>query len=100
MADEQLVAIVSTEGAIKRAVRQIRESLSRADEGSEFYFTIEASGRIQEGEVKLEFGLAESSYGTKVKGFSIQPVVDEYLRRHGWEKVNAPKAISFDKVAS
>jgi hypothetical protein len=96
--EENLVAIVSLEGAIKRAVKQVRRALRNADEGSEFHFRIYAYGRVQDGETRLEISLADSPYSSSgaVTGHSIQPVIDEYLRRHGWDKLNAPLAISFD----
>ena len=97
MNDENLVAIVSTEGAIKRAVRQVRAALRGADQGSEFEFEIHAKGRVQEGEVKLSFKLADGYYaGVSVTGNSVQGVLDEYLRRQGWTKRNAPLAIAFN----
>jgi phosphoglycolate phosphatase-like HAD superfamily hydrolase len=95
--DDNTVAIVSLEGAIKRAVKQVRKALRNASEGSEFHFRIYAHGRVQEGETKLEISLADSGYSSGVvTGNQIQPVIDEYLRRHGWDKLNAPLQISFD----
>ena len=99
--DEQTVAIVSTEGAIKRAVRQVRAALAAANLPADFNFRVEASGRVTDGEVKLAFRLGPDGYSSgAVEGNSIEPVVSEYLRRHGWKKVNAPLAISFQEVPS
>lgn len=93
------VAIVSFEGALKREIKRIRTELLKAEDLSSFSFTITASGRLHDGEVKLKFALAESTYGEgRVEGDSIQPVLDELLRRHGWEKIHSPKALAYEKV--
>lgn len=104
MSDEHTVAIVSFEGAIKRAVKGLRQRLlPAADKGllpsNEFRMEIKAQGRIQDGEIKIEFILCRDIYGSDpVKGNSLEAVTEEYLRRAGWQAVNAPIAISFTKV--
>lgn len=100
MQDEHMIAIVSFEGAVKREVTRLREKLKPAAEkgvlsGNEFSFIVKASGRILDGEVKLEYKLSKSFYESDaVVGNSPSAVSDEFLRRAGWEKVNAPLAIS------
>jgi len=100
MQDEHLVAIVSFEGAVKREVTRLREKLKPAAEkgvlsGNEFYFIITASGRILDGELLLKYSLQRNSYEyNPVAGNSPNAVTDEFLRRAGWEKINAPLAIS------
>ena len=97
--DEHTIAIVSFEGAVKREVTRLRSKLKPAAEagiitGNEFKFKIECSGRIVDGEMKLEYELS-GVYGLHaVKGNSPNAVLDEFLRRQGWEKVNAPLQIS------
>ena len=95
--DEHLVAIVSFEGAVKRAVARIRAQLAGAANsnilpGNEFHFIVKANGRILDGEVKLSFSLNPNGWDDPrtVTGNSMQGVVDEYLRRAGWNAVNAP----------
>jgi hypothetical protein len=38
--------------------------------------------------------------GDAVSGRSLAPVVDEMLRRHGWQKQNDPLAIAYERVPS
>ena len=101
MSKEHLVAIVSFEGALKRESKRIRKELSKVETLSEFKIDIEISGRVHDGDVKLEYALSRSAYGSgKVTGDNIQAVLDEFLRRNGWEAVHAPKAIGYEKVTS
>jgi hypothetical protein len=97
-AQEHMVAIVSFEGAIKREVKNIRQRLADADIGSEFNLTIQASGRVQDGDVKITYKLAKDTYSTAVEGNSLTPTTDEYMRRMGWNSANAPKEISFQEI--
>lgn len=97
--DEQMVAIVSFEGALKREIKRLRERLANANIGSEFRLDIEVTGRVQEGEVKVTYKLSQGSYGQNAtEGNSLAPTLDEFMRRYGWNSVNAPKAISFQDV--
>lgn len=104
MQDEQLVAIVSFEGAVKREVKRIREGLKPAAEAgiissNEFTMTVKATGRVLDGEVKLIYSLSTNYYNSEaVEGNSLSEVVAEVLRRKGWQKVNKPLSISFDKA--
>lgn len=98
---EHTVAIVSFEGALKREIKRVRNKLKLTEEVSEFNLTIVAKGRVNDGEVKLSFGLAPSVYGgSVVEGRELNAVVEEFLRRHGWHKKNDPVAISYEKVPS
>ncbi len=97
--EEHQVAIVSFEGALKREIKRIRQELQKCDDLSSFNLTITASGRLHDGTVKLKFSLAPDDYGYGgVEGDSINPVLEELLRRHGWEKVHSPKALAYEKV--
>lgn len=99
MPPEQHVAIVSFEGAINREIKAIREGLRQTDLTS-FKFEIEAAGRVEDGEIKVEYSIREGEYGDKIKGSNIRECLNEMLRRHGWKKHNAPKAISYNSVPS
>lgn len=100
MSEEHTVAIVSFEGAIKREVKRIRERLKPAAEliGNAFQFEIQARGRILDGEVKLEYTIAGLYGENKVEGRDVNSVLEEYLRRSGWNAVNKPLEIAFDKL--
>ena len=95
MSIPEQVAIVSLEGMIKRAAIDVKRQLEGAKAGSEFKLTIEAKGRVHDGELKIDFGLADNDYsGPQVRGNRLGPVVEEFIRRNGWAKSHAPLQIS------
>jgi hypothetical protein len=99
--DDHTVAIVSFDGAIKREIKRLRERLRLCEGLSEFSLEIEASGRVLDGDIDLSYSLSKSSYGAgKVSGDKLDAVLDEFLRRNGWEKLHAPKAIGYHKIPS
>ena len=98
--DEHTVAIVSFEGAIKREIKRLRNQLKQDETLSEFRLIIEASGRVNDGEVRLSYTLDQKFGLGKVEGNSLQAVVYEFQRRRGWSKTNAPKALAYEKVPS
>ena len=58
-------------------------------------FDVEVEGRVHDGDVEVRFRLGEC-YGEKQAiGNRLGPVLREYMRRHHWEKENAPLCISF-----
>jgi len=95
---EHHVAIVSFEGALKREIKRIRNELKNCEDFAHMIFKIEADGNVNSGNIKLTYQLC----GPKavVTGDSIQAVLDECLRRHGWEKIHAPKALSYERIPS
>lgn len=57
---------------------------------SYFNFTLNIKGRTASGDVKFEASLSNSEYGSgEVKGNSVDAVVEELLRRNGYEKKHA-----------
>lgn len=101
MSDEHRVAIVSFEGALKREIKRIRDKIKKTEKMNAFKLTITASGRVNDGDVKLVFSLATDEYGSDaVKGRELNAVVDEQLRQLGWKEVNAPIAIGYEKIPS
>jgi len=97
--EEQTIAIVSFEGAVKREVKALREAIQLCDSVSYFYLNISASGPVNDGEVKIEYRISDSSYGSGgVEGNNVKECLAEFLRRHGWDRVNKPKAISYDGI--
>ncbi len=96
---EQTVAIVSFEGAVKREARAVREALKTCDSISGFHMEIVASGPINDGEVNIVYKLCPNSSGyDAVEGSSVKECVAEMVRRHGWDLMNKPKAISYQEV--
>lgn len=97
MANEYL----SCEEAFKAAIKIIRQELADRNIGSSFRFAIEASGRVQDGEVKVAFKLDSLFYPTQdVTGDSILAVLEEYLHRHGWNVRHAPLTLDYTPVQS
>lgn len=72
-------------------VEHVRERFAEANIGS-FCLTIKASGRTMtdRDEVKIEYNLTDSEWGSGVKGNSLEAVIVEQMRRHGWDKSHAP----------
>jgi hypothetical protein len=97
--EEQTVAIVSFEGAVKREVKAIRAALAVCETISYINLTIDINGPV-DGDVKIEYKLSKSSYGTGVTGSNIRETLAEFLRRNGWDSTNKPIAISYDGVPS
>lgn len=84
------------EAAFKAATKALRKKLADCDMGSEFKFGIEASGRVQGGEVRITFSLRQNYYsGATVEGNGIYSVMQEYLRRHGWEATHKPLELEY-----
>jgi hypothetical protein len=80
----------SIERDFAETVAQVKHALSVADE-SHFVLRLEASGRTHDGTVEIKISLGK--YGSEVEGDSVEAVVDEYLRRNGWNKRHAPLAL-------
>ncbi len=79
--------------ALKDVVESIRKVLDDYDIPN-MQFEISVSGRTQ-GDLKIEYELSEL-YGTNsVKGRSAIVVLDEFLRRRGWNIRNAPLSLSY-----
>ena len=96
--DEHLVAIVSFEGALKREIKRVRRELAKLDSLPYMRLVIQASGRLHDGDMKLTYSLSDEYSIDTTKGDAIQPVIDEFMRRHGWQAIHAPKAIGYSKV--
>jgi len=77
--------ITQFEAAFIKEQYRIRKTL--ADHNvSNFYFSASADGRTMTGDIKIEFKLGKQSYSEIVKGNSVDAVLDEFLRREGFEK--------------
>lgn len=78
------------------ATNYVRSRLAEANIGG-FHFEITSSGRTMtdKSEVKIVYQLNDRdySYGSTVEGNSLEAVVDEVLRRNGWQKAHAPLAL-------
>ncbi len=72
--------------------KSIREQLSECETLARMDFTIAVEGRVSGGDLEVTFGLGE--YGREVVGNSVDAVVAEYLRRHGWQRHNNPLCIA------
>lgn len=76
----------------RAAVSHIREMLGNADVGG-FHFTIKASGRTMtdRSEVQIVYKLGDSEWGANsVEGDTLENVLSEMLRRHGWNEAHKP----------
>jgi hypothetical protein len=101
MSEEQTVAIVSFEGAVKREARRLKEALEKANLGGGFELHIRVSGPINEPSLKISYTLGDDTFsGVTVTGDSSQAVLDEFLRRKGWKANHDPKAITYRDPSS
>jgi len=83
------------EQSVIALVTAVRDDLKTVDSLSSFTFSVDISGPVHSGDVNIEYKICKGSYGTDVIGNRIQPVLDEFKRRHGWTKDNKPLCISF-----
>jgi len=74
------------------ATQHVRERLGEANI-SAFHLEIQSKGRTLTGEFLTTYILANEYYSDKVAGDTLPAVIDEFLRRKGWETRHAPKAL-------
>ena len=79
--------------AIAEAIADVQQELVDKEIGGSFRIDIEVSGRINDGEVLVEYRVGDCYGSNNPKGARLAPVVSEYLRRRGWNKANAPMAL-------
>lgn len=82
--------------AFRDAVETVRLILGDMDIGN-FRLEVVASGRTMtdRNEVKIELRLSDTYYGDNtVKGAKLDKVIEEFGRRNGWNKANAPLALA------
>src|SRR5438445_12049657 len=81
---------------VKEMAAYVRNELQEIEDISSLQFDIDISGRLHDGELKIEFKLG-SSYGVggQVKGGDLEAIVREYKRRFGWDQRNKPLELSF-----
>lgn len=82
------------EGFIKDKMIELRERFANID-WHHMHVEIVVAGNTH-GDLKIEYRVSEGTYDRKAEGFSLEPVVDEIVRRHTWDKRNAPLAIGYD----
>lgn len=75
------------------AITELRSRLDKANIGSSFRLDIEVSGRISGGDVLVSYRLGHSYGSANPTGARLSPVIDEFLRRNGWDETNAPLAL-------
>lgn len=81
---------------IKELAIHVRERLSNVESIHSVYFSIDVSGRVHDGDLEVKFEVGSPySEGGRVKGAQLEVVLDEYMRRFGWDKRNQPLCISF-----
>jgi hypothetical protein len=85
-------SLTALERAVRAAVLEVRSRLQQCEDLPSFELEIKAQGRVHEGEIEISYNL-EGRYNDVVRGGRLTPVVDEFARRHGWNKINAPICI-------
>ena len=86
---------INEEKVIINIVQLIRGELQKIETLNGFEFEIKAEGRVHDGDVKITFRL-DSHYDSYVcvKGNSIAAVLQEFMRRHGWNSRHSPLLIT------
>lgn len=80
------------EQVVEHKVKAVRERMRNHD-ASEMYIEVRVTGRVQTGDLKITYCFGE--YSGRVEGNELDKVIEEYMRRKGWDEVNAPIAISY-----
>lgn len=84
-----MTQLTQAEASFVKEQYRVREILASHDISS-FYFEMSASGRCSSGDVKVTYKLGENSYQDYVEGNSVDATLQEFLRRKGYTKANAP----------
>ena len=84
-------AMSKLEDAFVDAVTQMRDRVAELeDPPSYFDMEISANGRVLDGELEVMFKFDPGSYEKSTKGGNLAATFDEFMRRYGWQKRNAP----------
>jgi len=79
------------EDRLIEAVKYMRDQMSELeDPPSYFDFDINVNGRTLDGDIEIIFTFNGGSYDKQTKGGNLENAFDEYKRRYGWAKRNAP----------
>jgi hypothetical protein len=77
------------ENALIYAVKQMREDIANLEDPPSYLnFNIEVDGRVLDGDLEIKFSFDGGSYKSVTRGGNLANVVDEYLRRYGWNSKN------------
>ena len=87
-------SFVKLQNAVAESGNVVRDYVGQADVGS-FELTITVSGRTMtdRDETKVEYRLGPQYGSQSVRGSELGPVLDEFLRRNGWDLRHAPKTL-------
>jgi hypothetical protein len=76
--------------------QRVRQTLSQIDSLSSFRLDIEISGRVHSGELKIEYKLGEQYTLNFVSSNEITSLVEEFMRRHGWNEAHQAKLLTYE----
>jgi hypothetical protein len=77
------------ETALIDAIVAMREEISGLEDPPSYLnFNIEVDGRVLDGDIEVKFIFEGGNYSQVTKGGNLVNVVNEYLRRYGWNKRN------------
>jgi hypothetical protein len=75
------------EKMVVEEVKRVRGRLQSNENLHQFHFQISASGRVHDGDIKIEFAFGE--YSPNVYSSSVETGLNEWERRQMWNKRNA-----------
>ena len=70
-------------------LRSLRSQLAAADI-SDLRLTIDAEGRVHDGDIAITFIVGYLYSNTRAEGGNLEAAVEEYIRRNGYQKRHAP----------
>jgi hypothetical protein len=84
--------------AFAPAINDIRRAMADANIPAKFEIMLTASGRVNDGEVKIEWSVSAGGFDNwqGAKGDSLSACVAEVLHRHGWQARHAPVRIGHE----
>lgn len=93
--DTQLAHLNHLHNTVAFHARSVAADLSQVETISGFHLEITVKGRV-DGELLVEYSLNDEygSYGKEVKGDSLDAVLKEFKRRHGWTLEHRPLKIA------
>lgn len=90
---QKLSALEQFAGSLAASLRQ---ELKPLESLPGFCFDLRIEGRVHSGDLRVEFRIGENQYAQDVKAGTYRAMIEEFMRRHGWDKANRPLMIGYD----
>jgi hypothetical protein len=76
--------------------KEIRDRFGKLGYSGQYQLTVKVSGPVDQAQAKVEYILNNAGYGDRAEaaGSFLPVVIDEYIRRNGWEEKHAPRLLA------